>query len=136
MDRQWGNVGHTTHVVSGAGETIRKAYDSLPKKGHKVLHILLGSDRQDLAKGLKDSLNAGKIKEMEGHKFDEVHLHEPEDSNRSHGMSGTKMRQAASEGNEEEFHRHIGPMFTRKESNGVMKKIQAGIKTGKIKVKR
>ena len=56
MNRQWGNVGHTTHLVSGAGETIRHAYDSLPKHGKKVLHILLGGDRQEMAKGLKSSI--------------------------------------------------------------------------------
>lgn len=136
MDRQWGNVGHITHFVSGAGETIRRAYDSLPQGGRKVLHLLLGADRQDMAEGLKKSLEDGKIKEMEGHKFDEIHIHAPEDSDRSHGMSGTKMRQAAADGNEEEFHRHIGPMFTRKESNGIMRRVQDGIKSGKIKLKR
>lgn len=136
MNRQWGTVGHTTHVVSGAGETIRRAYDSLPSHGRKVLHLLLGADRQEMAKGLKASLEAGKIKEMEHHKFDEIHIHSPSDSDRGHGMSGTRMRQAAADGNEKEFHRHIGPMFTRKESNGIMQRVQDGIKSGKIKLKR
>lgn len=136
MDRQWGNVGHTTHVVSGAGETIRKAYDSLPSRGRKVLHILLGADRQGMAEGLKASLEAGKIKEMGDLKFDEIRIHTPEDQDRSHGMSGTKMRQAAVNGNQEEFHRHLGPMFTKKESNGIMARVQSGIQSGKIKLKR
>lgn len=136
MNRQWGDVGHTTHVVSGAGETIRHAYDSLPKHGKKVLHILLGGDRQEMAKGLKDSLESGKIKEMEGHKFDSIHIHAPSDSNRSHGMSGTKMRQAAADNNESEFHKHIGPMFSKKESSGIMNKVKSSLESGKIKVKR
>lgn len=136
MNKQWGNVGHKTHVVGGAGETIRHAYDSLPKHGKKVLHILLGADRHEMAKGLKSSLGAGKIKEMEHHKFDEIHVHSPEDSDRSHGMSGTKMRQAAADKNGDEFHRHIGPMFNRNESDKIMHKVKGGIDSGSIKLKR
>jgi hypothetical protein len=136
MNKQWGDVGHKTHVVSGMGETVRHAYNSLPKHGKKVLHILLGADRRDKAEGLKSYLEAGKIKEMEHHKFDEIHVHSPEDSDRSHGMSGTKMRQSAADQNGAEFHRHIGPMFNRNESDKIMHKVKSGIDGGSIKLKR
>lgn len=136
LDRQWSDVGHTTHIVSGAGETIRRAYDSLPSHGRKVLHLLAGGDRQDMAAGLKRSLEQGKIREMEHHKFDEIHIHAPADSNRTHGMSGTRMRQAAADGNEDEFHRHIGSMFTRDESNRIMGRVKTGIQSGAIPLKR
>lgn len=136
MSRQWGNKDTTTHVVSGAGETIRKAYDAMPKTGRKVLHLLLGADRAGMAAGLKKSLEQGKIKEMEHHKFDEIHIHAPDDGDRSHGMSGTRMRQAAADGDEKEFHRHLGSMFSRNESNKIMGRVKSGIESGAVKLKR
>ncbi len=136
LEKQWGKGKVKVHIAGGAGESIRAAHDSMPGSGPKHLHILVGADRKSFAGGLKKSLEAGKIKEMEGRKFDSVTIHTPEDSDRSHGMSGTKMRAAANEGNEEEFHRHMGPAFSREESNGVMKKVKAGIDSGKIPLKR
>lgn len=135
LEKQWGGDVHA-HVISGAGETIRAAHDSLPEHGKKVLHLLVGSDRKSLAEGLKKSLEAGKIKEMEGKHFDEIHIHHPEDLNRSHGMSGTKMRQAAADGDIETFHKHLGSVFSRKEAEQHMKRFQEGIKTGSIPLKR
>lgn len=135
LEKQWGS-GTTAHVVKGAGETIRNAYDSLPKGGKKVLHLLVGHDRKSLAEGLKKSLEAGKLKEMEGHSFDEIHIHHPEDTDRSHGMSGTKMREAANNGDIETFHKHLGPNFTREEAETHMKRFQQGIQNGSIPLKR
>jgi hypothetical protein len=134
FQRQVGND-VSVHHVSGAGETIRKAHDSLPE-GKRHLHILVGHDRKSFAEGLKKSLEAGKVKEMEGRKFDSVTIHYPSDTNRSHGMSGTKMRQAAHDGNLDEYHRHLGPNFSRAEASKIMKKTQAGIKSGVIPLKR
>lgn len=136
LERQWGDGKVNVHISSGAGEPIRAAYDSMSGDGPKHLHILVGSDRKSFAEGLKRSLEAGKIKEMEGRKFDSITIHTPEDPDRSHGMSGTKMRLAAHEGNEEEFHRHLGPMFSREESNNIMSRIRDGISSGKIPLKR
>ena len=135
LEKQWGK-GVNAHVISGAGETIRAAHDSLPAKGKKVLHLLVGSDRKSLAEGLKKSLEAGKIKEMEGRSFDEIHIHHPEDMDRSHGMSGTKMRQAAADGDIETFHKHLGPAFTKEEAKQHMKRFQTGIANGSIPLKR
>jgi hypothetical protein len=136
LDRQWGKGQNSVHIVKSAGETIRAAHDSLNGSGKKVLHILVGHDRKAFADGLKKSLEAGKIKEMEGRHFDEIHIHYPEDTDRSHGMSGTKMRTAAHEGDEEEFHKHLGPMFSRLESNRLMKKVHDKIASGEIPLKR
>lgn len=135
LQRQWGK-GVTAHGVTGAGETIRKAHDSLPEKGKKVLHLLVGHDRKSFAEGLKKSLEAGKIKEMGDKKFDEIHIQHPEDTDRSHGMSGTKMRSAALAGDINEFHKHLGPMFSRKEATEHMNRIKKGIEDGTIPLKR
>jgi hypothetical protein len=135
LERQWGG-GVNAHVVSGAGETIRAAHDSLPKTGKKVLHLLVGNDRKSLATGLKKSLEAGKIKEMEGRSFDEIHIHHPEDTDRSHGMSGTKMREAANAGDIETFHKHLGSNFSKEEAEQHMKRFQKGIQDGSIPLKR
>lgn len=135
LSRQWGEGQHQVHVVKGAGETIRRAYDSLPE-GRKHLHILVGHDRRDFAEGMKSSLESGKIKEMEDKKFDSISLHYPEDTDRSHGMSGTKMRKAASEGNVDEVHRHLGKSFSRKEATSIAKRMKDAIDSGKLKLVR
>ena len=107
-----------------------------PKQGKKVLHILVGHDRKDFAHGLKKSLEAGKVKEMEGKHFDEIHIHHPEDENREHGMSGTKMCEAAHKGDLKEYHRHLGSSFSKLEARTMMKRVQNGIKDGSIPLKR
>jgi hypothetical protein len=137
LRRQWGGGEDLhTHVVNSAGETIARAHASLPKKGRKILHLVVGNDRRDFAEGLKKSLEAGKIKEMEGKKFDEIRIHTPKDSNRSHGMSGTNMRNAAVSGNLNIFRRHLGSMFSIEEAKKHMKRVKDAIMSGKIKVKR
>jgi hypothetical protein len=136
LDRQWKsqNVGHEAHVVSGAGETIRKAYDSLPQ-GRKELHLLVGHDRAKQAESLKSAHDAGKLKEMEDKKFDKVHIHFPEDTDRKHGMSGTKMRSSVQSGDKKTFKKHLGP-FTDEETSAIMTKIDRGLKSGDIAVDR
>ena len=136
LHKQWGHKDLNTHVVKSGGETIAAAHASLPKTGKKVLHLLVGADRLDFAEKLKHSLAAGKIKEMHGKHFDEVHVHTPENSERSHGMSGTKMRTAASAGDLNTFHKHLGSAFTKKEAQQHMSKIQTAMKSGKLSVKR
>lgn len=136
LSKQWQNKDLNYHVTSSGGDTIAKAHSSLPKTGKKVLHILVGADRLEMAQGLKKSLEAGKIKEMEGKKFDEIHIHTPEDKERSHGMSGTKMRMSAVSGDLDEFHRHVGSMFSKKEAKDLMGKTKSAITSGKLKVKR
>ena len=136
LHKQWGDKDMKHHIVKSGGETIAKAFHSLPKNGKKHLHILVGHDRKDFAHGLKKSLDAGKIKEMGDHKWDSITIHHPKDSNRSHGMSGTNMRNAAEKGNVKEFHRHLGNMFTADEAKKHMQKFKSGIASGQIKVKR
>ena len=136
LHKQWGIHNLQHHVVKSAGETIAHAYHAAPKTGRRELHLLVGSDRADFAHGLKKSLEAGKIKEMGEHKWDAIHVHTPEDGDRSHGMSGTKMRTAVSEGNHTEFKRHLGPMFSDREARRIHNKIRDGLNSGAIKVKR
>lgn len=137
LSKQWGGKkGGTVHVVHSAGETVRRAHDSLPEGGKKHLHILVGADRKEFAHGLKKSLEAGKIKEMEGRHFDSITVHHPDDAERTHGMSGTKMREAAKKGDIETFHKHLGPMFSRKEAEHHMGKIKSALESGALKVKR
>ena len=136
LHRQWGDANNDVHVVKSAGETVRRAYDSLPEGGRKVLHLLVGHDRKDFAEGLKNYLHAGKIPEMEGNKFDDIQIHHPADSERTHGMSGTNLRNAAANGDVDEVHRHLGPMFTRDEAADHTQRIGEAIKSRKLKVKR
>lgn len=136
LRKQWEQPNLRTHIVKSAGETIANAFHALPKTGKKVLHLLVGADRKNFAHGLKKSLEDGKIKEMGDHRWDEIHVHHPEDENREHGMSGTKMRDAASRGDIGVFHQHLGSAFSAAEAKRHMKKVADALKSGQIKVKR
>ena len=136
LQRQWKMPELNVHHTSSGGDTIANAFHALPKTGKKVLHILVGHDRKEFAQGLKKSLEDGKIKEMGDHKWDEIHIHHPEDSDRSHGLSGTSMRQSVASDNLSDFHNHIGKMFSKKEASGMFSRIKTAIKSGALKVKR
>jgi hypothetical protein len=123
-------------TVKSPGITIAKAHASMPSTGRKVLHLHFGHDRRDFAEKLKHSIENGKIPELNGQKFDEVNVHLPKDENRSHGMSGTKMRTAASEGDLNTFKKHVGPNFSDKEAKSLMDRTRVSLMAGKIKVKR
>jgi len=136
MKKQWGQEGVNHHFTKSGGDTIGHAYHSLPEGGKKHLHILVGGDRVEMAHGLKKSLEAGKIPEMNGHKWDSIHIHTPEDSNRKHGMSGTNLRSAAVTDDHEEFHRHLGHAFSKNEADSIRKRVKSAILSKKIKIKR
>lgn len=123
-------------VEKSAGQTVGRAFHSMKGKGKKILHLHFGHDRKDMAERLKSSIEAGKIPELEGHKPDEVHLHFPKDEDRSHGMSGTKMRTAASTSDLNTYKKHLGPNFSDKEAKSIMDRTRVGLMSGKIKVKR
>jgi len=137
LAKQLNNKSITTHLHKTAGETVGKAWNDVKnKRGKKHLHIIVGADRKAFGEGLKKSIEAGKIPEMAGGKFDHVHIHTPEDENRSHGLSGTKMRKAANESDLDTFHNHIGSSFSKAEAKRLMDKTKAGIDSGSIKLKR
>lgn len=124
-------------VEPSAGFAIARAYNAIAsKKGRKVLHLHFGHDRKDFAEGLKTAVENGKIPELEGNKFDEVNIHYPKDENRSHGFSGTRMRNAAHTGDLDEFHRHLGPNFSRAEARKLMNRVKEGIDSGAIPLSR
>lgn len=136
LKRQWNMPSLGVHHSHSGGEVIGNAFHALPKTGKKVLHILVGHDRKEFAHGLKKSLEDGKIPEMNGAKWDEIHIHHPEDTNRSHGMSGTDMRNSVATGDRKTFDRHIGPMFSDKEKTSIFQKMKSALSSGKLKVKR
>lgn len=136
LNRQWNDKDLTVHPVKSGGETISNAFNSLPKTGKKHLHILVGADRKDFAEGLKKSLEDNKIKEMGHNSWDNITIHYPEDKERTHGMSGTKMRQAVANNDFNEYHRHLGSMFSNDEARNYFNKIQDAIQSKKLKVKR
>lgn len=128
---------HDVKVEKTAGVTVGRAMDSVRgSKGKKILHLHFGHDRADFANRLKDSVKAGRIPELGSDKFDEVHVHLPKDTDRSHGFSGTKMRTAAADGDLETFHRHLGDGFSKSEANNLMKRTSNAIASGSLKVKR
>lgn len=136
LKRQWSDVPDlSVQSLKSAGDVIGQAFHGMPK-GRRHLHMLVGHDRRAFAEGLKRNLEAGKIPEMKGQQFDSITIHHPEDTGRSHGMSGTNMRNAAASGDIDEFHRHLGPSFSRKEARTLMQRVKKGLASGKLAVKR
>lgn len=136
MKKQWKQKDVNHHFTKSGGDTIGHAFHALPEGGKKHLHILVGADRVGMAEGLKKSLEAGKIPEMKGHKWDSIHIHTPDDEGRSHGMSGTKMRQSVVDGDHKTFRKHLGDNFTDEQAMKIHKRIHAALSSGNIKVKR
>lgn len=123
-------------VEKSAGQTVARAFNSMSGSGKKHLHLHFGHDRKAFAERLKSSIEAGKIPELEGQVPHQVHIHYPSDENRSHGMSGTNMRNAAVNNDHETFKKHLGPKFSDKEAKSIMDRTRVGLAAGKIKVKR
>lgn len=132
--RQWGGRDIQPTVTKSMGSMARAAHDSAPE-GKKVLHLLVGADRQKMGENFIKALNSGKIPEMEGKSFHRVHLHvAPGD--RSHGMSGTKMRTSATNDDFETYHKHLGSSFHESRARKMFDRIKQGISSGALAVKR
>lgn len=128
---------HQVKVEKFAGVTVGRAMDHVRNvSGKKHLHLHFGHDRADFAHKLKTAVENGKIPELGSHRFDSVQVHLPADTDRSHGFSGTKMRQAAHDGNLDVFHKHIGAGFSKGEAKKLMDRTKAGIESGGLKLKR
>ena len=124
-------------VSPSAGHVVGQAWNEVAdKKGRKILHMHFGHDRKSFAERLKNSVEAGKIPELGDNKFDEVHVHYPADEERSHGMSGTKMRNAANERDIATFKRHMGPNISNNEAGKIMLKMKKGIDSGSVPLLR
>ena len=124
-------------VEKTAGQTIGRAWKSLGKKsGKRILHIHVGGDRAESAEALKKSVESGRIPELKGGRFDEVHIHYPKNVNRPHGLSGTKMRTAAAAGDLETYHEHIGKGFSKEEAKEMMDRTKEAIDNGSLPLKR
>jgi hypothetical protein len=127
------------HVHPTAGRAIVQAVQSMKGRGKKHLHIVVGSDRKEFAEKLRDSIMAGKIKDKDDKPIsipDRIHIHTPEDGNRSHGLSGTKMRTAAHDGDVDKYHRHLGPNFSKTEARSIMNRTREAISKGSISINR
>jgi len=123
-------------VEKTAGQTVGRAADTLGDDDEAELHLHFGGDRAEMAEGLKKSIENGKIPELRGRKFRKVHIHYPENVDRPHGLSGTKMRQAAVDGDLETYRKHVGSMFSEKQAKEMMKKTKKAIDDGSLPLKR
>lgn len=135
IDRQWNQPDVQFKIVKSAGETIAHAFDNLPNNGKKILHLIVGADRRNLAEGLVKSLEAATVKEVNG-LWDEIDIIEANEF-RYHGLSGTAMRQAIADNDHYEFIRHIGAsIFALEETAHLFKLFKMAIEHGELKVKR
>lgn len=121
-------------IANEFDEIVNHAWSKVKNQsGKKVLHLVGGKDRESQLKSLQQGLSSGKIKNPG---FDEVHYHLPEDIERTHGMSGTKMRNAVSNNNFEEYKRHLGSSFSDDEARKIMGRIKDSINRGTTVVTR
>lgn len=140
LSRQWTKGYHNPNVkfitVQSAGETVAYAYDYLTDFYEKKLNIFVGSDRIAFGEGLRDSIRNGKIPELCGGKFDEVDVIGPTTDRTDHGLSGTRMRVAARDGDFPTFREHIGDSFSADQIQRMFERTRAAIEDGRLKVKR
>ena len=123
----------TAAIHSTPGAAAGAAWDKIKDKpGRKHLHLHFGHDRKALGEGLKKAIEGGNIKEIDGVP-DKVTLHLPKGSRK---YSGTSMRNAANSGDIKEFHRHLGPNYSKVQAKGQMAKMKSRIDSGVIKMKR
>jgi len=126
-------------VEKTAGQTVGRAADTLDDDDEAELHLHFGGDRagpKGMAEGLKKSVENGKIPELRGRKFKKVHIHYPENVDRPHGLSGTKMRDAAFRGDLETYHEHVGKGFSEEEAKKMMDRTKEAIDSGSLPLKR
>jgi len=116
------------------GSMAAEAHASMPE-GRKHLHLMVGEDRRGMGESFVKALNAGKIKEMEGKKFESVTLHVAS-GDRSHGMSGTKMRTAAANDDFPTYQKHLGPAFHESKARKMFDRVKGAIASGSLVVKR
>jgi len=133
--RQWGSKDIHPTVTKSMGSMAREAHDTTPPGKKPVLHLMVGEDRRSMGENFIKSLNAGKIPEMEGKRFHRVHLHVAS-GDRTHGMSGTKMRTAAANDDFETYSKHLGPAFSQSKKKEYFNRVKDAISSGKLAVKR
>lgn len=121
------HVGEHDDIVNHAWNAVKD------QKGPKHLHLVAGGDRLRMITRIKQGMDDGRIHNPG---FEHISVHTPEDTDRSHGMSGTKMRKAAAEGNIDNFHKFVGKGFTKGQANEIMSHIKHGIESGAIQLDR
>jgi len=112
--------------VKSAGETITESHSE-----DTHLNLLVGKDREKFGYNLKLALETNRIKEMYGRKFESISVYTPE-TTRDHGLSGTRMRQAAHDLDAETFTEHLGPAYTPE----LLERIHTNIVNKNLKLRR
>lgn len=121
-------------TVKENDDLINNAWNHVKDKpGKKVLHLVGGQDRKGMVERIADGMRAGKINNPGFHR---IEVHTPEGEERTHGLSGTKMRTAAQNNDLHTFHTHLGPAFSRAEAQKHMNTARELLASGAMKVKR
>lgn len=134
---QWGHPENVSFVfVKSAGETLATA--RLLDKQARVCRLVGGLDRRDFILGLLSSLEQNKIKEMnEYHLTYDSHEIYLVDGRYSHGLSGTRMREAVKYNDKDVFLDHLGRnVFPKKEADEIWNKLREANEKGELKIKR
>jgi len=120
-----------TNVSAAAkGETPLHAAAKLHASGVQHLHVIAGSDRQQSTHDLLHKYNG--VKSAHGHyKFKSITVHSSgdrdPDAEGTSGISGTKMRQHASEGNKKEFHKNLPSKMKPEHKDALYKDLRSSM---------
>jgi hypothetical protein len=121
-----------SHVVAADKDkpTILHQAAEMYKSGIKHLHIVAGSDRQQEMQALLDKYNGKKEKHGE-YKFKSITVHSSgerdPDAEGDAGMSGTKMREHASNNDFKEFRKGVPAHVSDAHAKEMMKDVRKGM---------
>jgi len=124
--------GEDTKIVAATKDqpTILHHAATLSAKGIKHLHVVAGSDRVKETKTLLDKYNDKKS--AHGHyKFDSITVHSSgerdPDAEGTTGISGTKMRQLAAQGDFKTFAKHASPKMSHEHKLELYNDVRTGM---------
>ena len=124
--------GRAKHIISDSSlRTIMQIAAWLYAKGYRKITMVAGSDRLDNFSELLHKYN-GVEKKHGFYKFNTIKVHSAgkrdPDAEDITGLSATKMRQAAHDGDREMFHANSPSAMSEKDKDGMMKDVVKGRK--------
>ena len=110
------------HAHKTVFDALKHAHD----KGHKNVHMVVGSDR---VKEFHDLAHKYNGHPSSGYKFDKIKVssaghRDPDSEDNVEGLSASKMRKHASEGDHESFHKGMPAHVSKEHSHKLMTTVQ------------
>lgn len=121
-----------TNIVGASKDkpTIMHHASAMYDAGARHLHVVAGSDREEEYKKLLNTYN-GKEGKHGYYNFKTITIHSAghrdPDAEGAEGMSASKMREHATNGNEEEFHKGLPDTMSKKDKSSLYHDLRKGM---------